>query len=154
MLALVARTEPSAARYDPSDQALIFTLERAMRQFVDRELRREFGACWIKFRTPPARLKSWKWRQRLAYKNGEPYYPVLDFADFPDLKEIALSRGHWEICFARILRDKNQFSAAMDRIYIMRKALAHSRHIIAEQRLILRCASSYILSLIQPHPYP
>lgn len=154
MLALAAVTEPYEAYYDPSDQALIFQLERALRQFVDRELRREFGEKWINSRTPPARLKSWRWRQRLARKNGEQYSPVLDFADFPDLKEIVLSRGHWEISFGRVLRDRDQFIAAMDRVYIVRKALAHSRHITPEQRLILRCAARYILSLIQPENAP
>jgi hypothetical protein len=50
----------------------------------------------------------------------------------------------------------------MDCIYAVRKALAHSRPITAEQRHVLECSSGYILGHIQPksaaqrlsHTYP
>lgn len=79
-------------------------------------------------------------------------FSLIAFTEFPDLKAIIVKGANWRRCFADSFGDKHQFILAMDYIYAVRKALAHSRPITAEQRRVLECASRYIFDLLKPSP--
>lgn len=135
--------------YDPNDQALIFEVERSLRHFVDAVMSQHYGDDWLIIVSPECRLAVWSWRQRKARQQGEIDFPLIAFTDFPDLKTIIVRRLHWHRCFAECFGDRHQFILAMDCIYAVRKALAHSRPITSEKRHVLACASGYILDRIQ-----
>lgn len=137
-------------QYDPNDQALIFEVERSLRHFIDEVMSHYFGNDWLVIVSPECRLAVWSWRQRKAQQQGEMEYPLIAFTDFPDLKAIIVRNANWHRCFAECFGDRRQFILAMDCIYAVRKALAHSRPITSEQRHVLECASGHILGLIQP----
>jgi hypothetical protein len=136
-------------RYDPNDQALIFEVEQALRRYVDKVMTQHYGDDWIRIVSPRCRLEVWEWRQRKARRQGERDFPLIAFSDFPDLKEIVIRAPYWSRHFSKRFGDRRQFSLAMDCIYAVRKALAHSRPITSEQRHVLTCASGYILGLIK-----
>ncbi|MGJ8558954.1 MAG: Swt1 family HEPN domain-containing protein [Litorimonas sp.] len=137
-------------RYDPNDQALIFEVERSLRHYVDAVMSQQYGDDWLVIVSPECRLAVWSWRQRKARQQGEIDFPLIAFTDFPDLKAIIVRGANWRRCFANSFGDRSQFILAMDCIYAVRKALAHSRPITSEQRYVLECAGGYILGRIQP----
>lgn len=119
-------------RSDPNDQALIFEVEQSLRHFVDDVMSRTYGGDWLVIRSPQCRLAVWSRRQRKARQQGERDFPLIAFTDFPDLKAIIVKGANWRRCFADDFGDRSQFIVAMDCIYAVRKALAHSRPITAE----------------------
>jgi len=123
--------------YDPSYADFVTQIERQIRSHIDFELSRLFGKKWISARVPQAMQQVWRQRRDKALQDGEPEFELIHYADFIDLKTIIIGRKTWGQVFAKRFGIKEHFVTAMDRLYAVRKPLAHGRPISNGQRLHL-----------------
>lgn len=122
---------------DPSYADFVTQIERRLRTHIDGVMINSFGRNWIKARVHSGVQAKWKERQEKAIKDGEPKFELLHYSDFIELKEIMTGKKTWDPLFARQFGIKEHFITAMDRLYAVRKPLAHGRPIGNGQRLHL-----------------
>ncbi|MCG2583910.1 Swt1 family HEPN domain-containing protein [Massilia sp. TS11] len=113
-------------------------LELELRAFIEREMRRVFGANWMKTHLSQKLILGWKEKAEIEAKNlGRPPAPLMDYADFTEYEVIITGNAAWEKVFKRHFRVKEDVKAAFYRLRPLRVATAHHRILLNEEVAIL-----------------
>lgn len=136
-LPLPVNDDAKALHYDASYADFVTQIERRLRTHIDTLMSDSFGSNWIKARVASDVQNKWRDRQAKAVESGELKFSLIHYSDFIELKMIMTGRKTWDPLFAKQFGIKEHFITAMDRLYAVRKPLAHGRPISNGQRLHL-----------------
>ena len=131
--------------FHPGDNMMMTAVEQKLRAAIDARMQTQYGATWLETRIDPSLLKEWIERRDDAVGCGESPLPLIQYANFMELKDIVIRRQHWREVFRVIFRKKEHFQTSMERLYPIRLPLAHSRPIGIAQRYHLISEASHIL---------
>ena len=88
----------------------LLRLETNLRQFIDSQMTRAFGAEWPKYRLPNGLYEEWLRKQQEAEKESRGNWPLVAFADFSDYERVICKKDNWREVFGVICK-KDNFSA-------------------------------------------
>jgi len=122
----------------------LYTLENALRRFLEKELYAEYGDDWWeegasqKVREEAARVK--------ANENGVE--PDINYTLFPDLRLIIIRENNWKNRFETKFVTQGTFIARLEELEPIRNKIAHSRMLNDREILKLELMSKEILEKI------
>ena len=131
--------------FHPGHNMMITAVEQNLRAAIDARMQEQYGATWMETRIDPSLLKEWIDRRDDAVARGESPLPLIQYANFMELKDIVMGRQHWREVFRVIFRNKEHFQTSMEGLHPIRLPLAHSRPIGMAQQYHLISEASYIL---------
>ncbi|MBR7782678.1 Swt1 family HEPN domain-containing protein [Undibacterium luofuense] len=127
---------------------VLHRFENAVRRFIEKVMREEFGPNWIVQRLPSGMYDSWQEKKQKAIKAGKPEFPLIDYADFTDYKAIIEKNENWNQVFKGIFGRKGDVQESFQRLFPIRISYAHARPITLEDALLLRVETKRILKAI------
>ena len=109
---------------------ILFNLERDIRMFIRDKLEENFGDAWER-----RALSSTKFNEARERRNQEmsrmpardlSEVTLLDYCDFPDLKEVI--QANWNL-FKTFFGNREDLRVRFDSLYSLRKIVAHAREL-------------------------
>ncbi|MFA7403388.1 MAG: Swt1 family HEPN domain-containing protein, partial [Pelobacteraceae bacterium] len=110
--------------------------ERQLRQFIDKEMTRQYGSNWPKRRLQRNKFDEWQFKKQRAERNGE-IISFIDMADFTDYELIICKADHWREVFQTRFTTKESVRESLQRLYPIRIATMHSCIVTKEDELYL-----------------
>jgi hypothetical protein len=110
--------------------------ERQLRQFIDKEMTRQYGSNWPKRRLQRNKFDEWQFKKQRAERNGE-IISFIDMADFTDYEVIICKADHWREVFQTRFTTKESVRESLQRLYPIRIATMHSCIVTKEDELYL-----------------
>ena len=126
----------------------IRSFETHIRQFIDDEMQKAFGANWIKHRIPGEMRQQWLCKKQNAVANGESALPLICYADFTDYVKIISRKDNWDTVFKPIFRAKASVQESFQRLFPIRLCVMHSRLIGQDDELYLLVETRRILRAV------
>lgn len=138
------RDDAARAR-DAFERLRIFEL--AIRRFIDRRMREEFGEKWAQRQIPTEMHENWK-RKRTTAADDDNELTLIDYADFSDYKTIIERRDNWEQIFKAVFRRPEDIRESLQRLFPVRIATMHARPITQDDELLLLVETKRVLKAI------
>jgi Swt1-like HEPN len=127
----------------------LFKLEREIRDFIDRAMKRVFGVDWPRQQIPDDMLNDWKAKRQVALKKGEEEQPLIAYADFTDYIRIIERKDNWAKVFQSVFGRPSDVQESFTRLFPVRICTMHARIITLDDELFLRAESRRILRAIK-----
>lgn len=126
--------------------------ERLIRKFIDERMQEAFGPRWVKRQVPGEMRQQWIEKQQRARDNGEPDWPLMDYADFTDYIKIITRNDNWREVFERFFVRKSSIQESFQRLYPIRTCAMHARLITQDDELYLFVETTRILVALRVAP--
>ncbi len=116
---------------------LLFSLETALRDYVQKIMSDRYGANWETQRVPGAVLNAWREKRRAGQDRGEGTYPLVAYADFSDYLPIIIRKDNWNEVFSQVFQNQPDLQVAFQRLQPLRIATMHARPITKADLLLI-----------------
>lgn len=122
--------------------------EVAMRSFITRKLREEFGDKWILRQIPQAMREDWEFKRAKEGQRDGGELPLIDYADFADYKTIIEKKDNWNRVFKPVFGRSEDIRESLQRLFPVRIATMHARPIAQDDMLLLLVETKRVLKAI------
>ena len=115
----------------------LLRLETNLRQFIDSQMIRAFGAEWPKYRLPNGLYEEWLRKQQEAEKESRGNWPLVAFAYFSDYERVICKKDNWREVFGGFFGRVESVRETFQRLHPIRVDTMHARPIGQEDELLL-----------------
>ena len=133
---------------DTQHAFLLGQVELRLRKTVETELMKIDGERWYRTRVPRPTRDRWEERKEKDQKQRGDSYPMISYADFTDLSEIICRKDNWKDAFQQFFDSKPDVQVSLQRLSIVRRAIAHYRPLVRADQLILFSEARRILNAL------
>lgn len=128
--------------------AYLNAFERALRDLIEHEMTKHFGAEWPKRRLPDGMFEEWCRKRNAACDAGLPSERLIDFADFTDYKQIIMRKANWRDVFKACFRRQEAVNEAFNRLHPVRLAVMHNRQIRRDDELLVYVETTRLFKIV------
>lgn len=120
---------------------LLFRLERALRDYVDRVMTQKFGLDWEKHRCPGNGkiYQLWVQKREKAIQTGAKRERLIQYADFTEYADLITRSDNWKEVFQDAFGRTESVRESFHRLGPVRLCTMHARP-ITKTELMLACA--------------
>ena len=133
---------------DTQHAFLLGQVELRLRETVETELMNIDGERWYRTRVSRPTRHRWEERKEKDQKQRGDSYPLISYADFTDLSEIICRKDNWKDAFQQFFDLKSDIQVSLQRLSIVRRAIAHYRPLVRGDQLILFSETQRILTAL------
>lgn len=122
--------------------------EIALRRFIVQVMHSTYGNDWMKRQLPPTMLAAWVEKKEKAVKAGQAEELLIEYADFSDYKAIIERSDNWKSIFKNVFVRQEDVRESLQRLYPIRIATMHARHITSDDELLMVVETKRVLNAI------
>ena len=134
--------------FDTQHAFLLGQVELRLRETVETELMNIVGERWYRTRVSGPTRQRWEERKEKDQKQRRDSYRLIFYADFTDLSEIICRNDNWKDAFQQFFDSKSDIQVSLQRLNIVRRAIAHNRPLVRGDQLTLFSEAQRILTAL------
>ena len=134
--------------FDPQHTSLFGQVEHRLRMTVESTLQDLVGNSWYRSRVPGHIFQKWRKRKDEDDRQRGDSYRLIFYADFMDLSDIIRRKDNWDDSFHRLFKSESELEVSLQRLNLIRKAIAHNRPLVRTDQIFLFCDSYKILAAL------
>jgi len=127
----------------------LIRLETQLRDFIEKEMTRAFGAKWHKQRLPNGLFEVWQEKKQKAMQAGGKDWPLIAYADFTDYERVICKGDNWKEVFAEFFVSIGSVRESFQRLYPIRLDTMHARPIAQDDELLLYVETRRFVKVIR-----